>query len=104
MPRNAHLEEGFLHGAPSLILLDLSRGENSGGIVVKGVDVMKLGWMVHTRDDKMRPGVTLTDAHAGSKPVRHSLTGQSVKLDIYWQKHTVREIALEQSTGEILRL
>lgn len=54
MPRNGHGEEGFLQSSPSLILLDLSIDEKSEGLVIGGVDVTKLGWMVHTRDDKLR--------------------------------------------------
>lgn len=37
-----------------LILSDLSLDENSGGILIKGVDVTNLGGRVNTRGDRMR--------------------------------------------------
>ena len=38
-----------------LILSDLSLDENSGGILIKGVDVTNLGGRVNTRGDRMTP-------------------------------------------------
>lgn len=40
--------------ALSLILSDLSLDENSGGILIKGVDVTNPGGRVNTRGDRMR--------------------------------------------------
>lgn len=37
-----------------MIMSDLSLDENSGGILIKGVDVTNLGGRVNTRGDRMR--------------------------------------------------
>lgn len=88
--------------ALSLILSDLSLDENSGGILIKGVDVTNLGGRVNTRGDRMR---TWSDPDRLECWVKNNkIQFNRPKCKVWhlraknkWQKHRVGEIALAGS-------
>lgn len=85
--------------ALSLILSDLSLDENSGGILIKGIEVTNLGGRVNTRGDRMR---TRSDPDRLECWVKNNkIQFNRPKRKVWhlraknkWQKHRVGEIAL----------
>lgn len=91
--------------ALSLILSDLSLDENSGGILIKGVDVTNPGGSVNTRGDRMR---TQSDSDRLECWVKNNkVQSNRPKCKVWhlcaknkWQKHRAGEIALAGSHGK----
>lgn len=94
--------------ALSLILSDLSLDENSGGILIKGVDVTNLRGGVNTRGDRMK---TQSDPDRLECWVKNNkIQFNRPKSKVWhlcaknkWQKHRVGEITLAGNHVKIIQ-
>lgn len=82
-----------------MILSDLSLDENSGGILIKGVDVTNPGGRVNTRGDRMRTQSGPDRLECWVKNNKTQFNRPTCKVWLLraknkWQIHGVGEIAL----------
>lgn len=93
--------------ALSLNLSDLSLDENSGGILIKGVDVTNLGGRVNTRGDRMRiqSGPDSLECWVRINEIqfnRPKSKAWHLCAENKWQKHRVGEITMAGNYGKTM--